>query len=159
MIPITAIILVFHVVSTITFAQDFPSQMVTILADNGKYLCRITEYGVDTIQAAKSVQDKYCEFKMIRLEGTEGAGLFAVFQADLSRYTRLGRDRIEAAKFTIDPYCKFKVVHFLKGQPNTAVISADNGRYWTRYILVMEIKIIILKLQKKNIQMATVGLK
>ena len=85
MIPISAVNMVFHVISTITFAQDFPNRIVSILADNGKYLCRITEYGVDTIQAAKSVPDKYCEFKIIRLEGTEGSGLFA-FQADNGKY-------------------------------------------------------------------------
>ena len=128
-----ATVIFLHVVSTITFAQDFP-RMVTLVADNGKYLSRITEGGKDPIQAAKSVQDIYCEFRMIKLEG-EDEGLFA-FQADngkyLSRYTRSGKERIEAAKATIDPYCKFKVERFVAGE-NTVTILADNNRYWSRY--------------------------
>ena len=122
-----------HVVSTITFAQDFP-RLVTLVADNGKFLSRVAEGGANPIQADKSVQDIYCEFTMIKLEG-EDEGLYA-FQADngmyLSRYTRSGKQRIEAAKLSIDAYCKFKVERFVADE-NIITILADNDRYWSRW--------------------------
>ena len=128
-----ATVILLHVVSTITFAQDFP-RLVTLVADNGKYLSRINEGRTNPIKAVKSVPDVSCEFRMIKLEGKD-EGLFA-FQADsgmyLSRFTRSKYDQIEAAKPTIDPYCKFKVERFVAGE-DIVTILADNNRYWSRF--------------------------
>ena len=128
-----ATVIFLHVVSTITFAQDFP-KMITLVADNGNYLCRVNEGEANPIQAVKATQDYHCEFKMIKLED-EDEGLYA-FQADnglyLSRFTRSSINQIEAAKPTIDRYCKFKVERFVPGE-DVVTILADNNRYWSRF--------------------------
>ena len=86
-------------------AMEIRGKLV-LLADNGKYWCRIGTYS--SIQAAKTKPDKYCEFIVHnQCDGT------VVLQADnglyLSRVTRNGVDYLEAAKEKIDIYCKLKL--------------------------------------------------
>ena len=105
-----------------------PSPVVTLKADNGKYLSRINRGGVNYIEAAKASPDVYCEFKAIRVDENSYA-----FVGDngkyLSRVYRYGISAIEAAKSEIDVYSRFEVSLLAS---DLVTLKADNGLYLSR---------------------------
>ena len=106
----------------------FLTPVITLRADNGKYLSRIWRGGVNYIEAAKTSPDVFCEFKAIRVDGNTFA-----FVGDngrhLSRIYRGGINGIESEKKEIDIYSQFEV-SLLDG--DLVTLKADNGLYLSR---------------------------
>ena len=114
--------------------------LTKIVADNGKYLCRVTvefeddeggneKYIAETIQASKRTPDASCVFKVESRPGNP-----VVLKADNGKFLcREDHEEdfqpIEAHWSWPDAACHFK---FLKQSDSTVVLQADNGKYLSR---------------------------
>jgi hypothetical protein len=112
---------------TIDQTIDWPP-VITLKADNGKYLSRIYRRGQDNCEASKSPADTFCEFQVevlpdhfIALKGDNGKYL--------SRIRRGPIDFAEFAKEQIDPFCKFRYYHL---GDNKIGLKGDNGMFLSR---------------------------
>ena len=111
-----------------------------IVADNGKYLCRVTvefeddeggneKYIAETIQASKRTPDSSCVFKVEPRSGNT-----VVLKADNGKFLcREDHEEdfqpIEARRSSSNAACHFK---FLKQPDWTFALQADNGKYLSR---------------------------
>lgn len=112
---------------TIDQTVDWPP-VITLKADNGKYLSRIHRGGQDNCEASKSPADTFCEFQVevlpdhfIALKGDNGKYL--------SRIRRGTIDFAEFAKEQIDPFCRFRYYHL---GDNKVGLKGDNGMFLSR---------------------------
>ncbi|XP_043914880.1 uncharacterized protein LOC122791273 [Protopterus annectens] len=102
-------------------------EIVAFKADNGKFWSVINYGSSNTIEAAKSSLDCFCEFLVCpascgKIYIKTPHGMY------LSRINHGATDIIEPAKKTPDVYCEFQL--FI--QDGKMVLKADNGKYLSR---------------------------
>ncbi len=102
--------------------------IISLIADNGKFLGRVTRDGTERIEAEKNGIDIYGRFIVKALPDNKIA-LIADNGKFLSRVTRKGIERIEAIGGSIDVYQQFKVIELLN---NKIALIADNGKFLSR---------------------------
>ena len=100
-------------------------QTVTLLGDNGKYVCR---WGPNDIEIYKDSPDRFCHFNMINNDdGTVS------LRADNGLFlSRMGPYNIEATKNCIDPYTRFVKVD-VESRSHKIALKADTGLYLSRW--------------------------
>ena len=105
-------------------------QTVTLLGDNGKYVCR---WGPNDIEIYKDSPDRFCHFKMINNDD----GTISLLADNGLLLSRMGPYNIEATKNCIDPYTRF-VKEYVEtrsrfGNTYKIALKADTGLYLSRW--------------------------